>query len=332
MFDLAPNSPTRKINLLLLPGSSLAELGLALACFDLANRLSESVLYEVRLLSADGTPPLLAEAAPLAVAGRFEPTQGCDLLLLFAGEAAAQALTVGEPLVAALQQCQRQCGAIAAAGFASYWLAQAGLLNGYRATVHWRALDHFSERYPHVICSSNLLEVDRDRLSCGGGSAVADLVLGLIGRQHGSELAAAIAEQLLLERVRSKDDRQRIPLHNQIGANQPKLVQAVMLMEANLEEPLTTDEIAGHVGVSRRQLERLFKQHLESVPSQYYLELRLNRARQQLRQTSKSIIQIGLSCGFSSGPHFSSAYRNHFGSTPREERSPRKPTGGEITA
>ena len=95
-------------------------------------------------------------------------------------------------------------------------------------------------------------------------------------------------------------------------------------MEANIEEPLTTDEIAQHVCVSRRQLERIFKQYLNRVPSQYYLELRLNKARQLLMQTSKSIIQIGLSCGFSSGPHFSSAYRNFFGATPREDRNQRR--------
>ncbi|MNT86980.1 HTH-type transcriptional regulator CdhR [compost metagenome] len=87
---------------------------------------------------------------------------------------------------------------------------------------------------------------------------------------------------------------------------------------------MTTDEIAQHVCVSRRQLERIFKQYLNRVPSQYYLELRLNKARQMLMQTSKSIIQIGLSCGFSSGPHFSSAYRNFFGATPREDRNQRR--------
>ena len=105
-----------------------------------------------------------------------------------------------------------------------------------------------------------------------------------------------------------------------------KLTEAVSLMEANIEEPLSTDDIAYYVGVSRRQLERLFKQYLSTVPSKYYLELRLNRARQLLQQTSKSIVQIGLACGFSSGPHFSSTYRNHFGITPREERSHRTQT------
>src|SRR3546814_5864399 len=119
-------------------------------------------------------------------------------------------------------------------------------------------------------------------------------------------------------------ERQLIPLQNRLGASHPKLTQAVLLMEANIEEPLTTDEIAQHVCVSRRQLERIFKQYLNRVPSQYYLELRLNKARQMLMQTSKSIIQIGLSCGFSSGPHFSSAYRNFFGATPRADRNQRR--------
>lgn len=128
----------------------------------------------------------------------------------------------------------------------------------------------------------------------------------------------------MVERIREGNERQRIPLKNRLGSSHPKLTQAVLLMEANIEEPLTTDEIAQHVCVSRRQLERIFKQYLNRVPSQYYLELRLNRARQMLMQTSKSIIQIGLSCGFSSGPHFSSAYRNFFGVTPREDRNQRR--------
>jgi transcriptional regulator GlxA family with amidase domain len=151
----------------------------------------------------------------------------------------------------------------------------------------------------------------------------------MIGRDRDAEQAGAIAEELIVERLREGSERQRIPLKNRLGSSHPKLTQAVMLMEANIEEPLTTDEIAQHVCVSRRQLERIFKQYLARVPSQYYLELRLNRARKMLTQTSKSIIQIGLSCGFSSGPHFSSAYRNFFGVTPRDDRNQRRGTAGE---
>jgi transcriptional regulator GlxA family with amidase domain len=205
-----------------------------------------------------------------------------------------------------------------------YPLAQMGLLDGYRASVHWRWQDDFTERFPKVIATSHLFDWDRDRLSACGGLAVLDLLLAMLARDHGAELAGAVSEELVVERIREGSERQRIPLQNRLGSSHPKLTQAVQLMEANIEEPLTTDEIAQHVCVSRRQLERIFKQYLNRVPSQYYLELRLNKARQLLMQTSKSIIQIGLSCGFSSGPHFSSAYRNFFGATPREDRNLRR--------
>ena len=213
--------------------------------------------------------------------------------------------------------------AIAGLDTGSYWMARAGLLSGYRATLHWQEINRFSDDFPDVIVSSNLYEIDRNRGSCAGGAATLDFMLALIGQQLGSDFTAQLSEVFSIERVRPGNERQRIPLQTRIGGSQPKLTEAVSLMEANIEEPLTTDDIAFYVGVSRRQLERLFKQHLNTVPSKYYLELRLNRARQLLQQTSKSIVQIGLSCGFSSGPHFSSTYRNHFGMTPREERAQR---------
>lgn len=147
-----------------------------------------------------------------------------------------------------------------------------------------------------------------------------DMMLFLIAQGHGMELAASISEQFVYERMRTSEEQQRIPLKARIGASQPKLIEAVTLMEMNIEEPLSTDDLAHHVGVSRRHLERLFKKHLQTVPSKYYLDLRLEHARQLLRQSDKTILQIGLACGFSSASYFSTAYRNHYGVTPREER------------
>jgi transcriptional regulator GlxA family with amidase domain len=136
----------------------------------------------------------------------------------------------------------------------------------------------------------------------------------------GAAVQASVKEILCVDRVRGKDERQRVALQARFGALQPKLTEAVALMEANIEEPLSTDDIAGLAGVSRRQLERLFKQYLGSLPSRYYLELRLQRARKLLLETNYSIVQVGLMCGFSSGSHFSTAFGALFGNTPREER------------
>ena len=91
-------------------------------------------------------------------------------------------------------------------------------------------------------------------------------------------------------------------------------------MESNIEEPISLDELARHVGVSRRQLERLFQKHLNCVPTRYYLEVRLARARQLLLQTSISIVDVAFACGFVSAPHFSKCYRDYYGIPPREER------------
>ena len=124
----------------------------------------------------------------------------------------------------------------------------------------------------------------------------------------------------IMERIRDHHDTQRIPLRLHLGNSQPKLIEAVALMEANLEETISLDDLAQYVGVSRRQLERLFQKHLKCVPSRYYLELRLNRARQLLLQTNLSIIDVSLACGFVSAPHFSKCYRDFFGIPPREER------------
>jgi transcriptional regulator GlxA family with amidase domain len=135
--------------------------------------------------------------------------------------------------------------------------------------------------------------------------------------------ADAVAAQVGLQDGVGSARRQQAPAALRAAVQSPKLAEAVALMEANVEEPLPTEDIARLVGVSRRQLERLFKQHLQSLPSRYYLELRLLRAHHLLRETGQSILQVGLACGFSSGPHFSSAYRNHFGITPREERAQR---------
>lgn len=292
----------------------------------LAARLHPEAHYHVSFLQAEAVG-----AAGWSLPG--EPWQerlaGGERLFLLAEEPPELA----PELATALRQAARQVGLLGAVGAGLYPLARLGLLDGYRVALHWRWQDDFTEQFSQVVATNHLFEWDRERLTACGGLAVLDMLLEMIARDHGSELAGAIAEELVLERLREGSERQRVPLRNRLGATHPKLTQAVLLMEANIEEPLTTDEIAQHVCVSRRQLERIFKQFLNRVPSQYYLELRLNRARQLLQQTSTSIIQIGLSCGFSSGPHFSSAYRNFFGVTPREDRNLRRATsGGEAAA
>jgi transcriptional regulator GlxA family with amidase domain len=200
------------------------------------------------------------------------------------------------------------------------WLAAAGLMAGVRIALPWALYADTEGVSEHAILTPHLFELDGRHLSCCGGAASIDFSLTLIESLFGATAQAAIKESLCIERVRGHEERQRVALQARFGALQPRLSEAVTLMETNIEEPLSTDDIANLVGLSRRQLERLFKQYLGSLPSRYYLELRLQRARQLLLETNHSIVQVGLMCGFSSGSHFSTAFGALFGNTPREER------------
>ncbi|CAN7612499.1 helix-turn-helix domain-containing protein [Pseudoduganella sp. LjRoot289] len=200
------------------------------------------------------------------------------------------------------------------------WLAEAGLMGGVRIALPWALYADTESVTERAILTPHLFEIDGVHLSCCGGAASADFALTLVEALYGANVQAEVKEALCIDRVRGHEERQRVALQARFGALQPKLSEAVTLMETNIEEPLSTDDIANLVGLSRRQLERLFKQYLGSLPSRYYLELRLQRARQLLLETNSSIVQVGLMCGFSSGSHFSTAFGTLFGNTPREER------------
>ena len=203
------------------------------------------------------------------------------------------------------------------------WLAEAGALNGARTALPWSLYADADSRADQAVFTPHLYDIDGERLTCCGGAASIDFALTLIEIIFGAAVQAPVKELLCVDRVRGREERQRVALQARFGTLQPKLTEAVTLMEANIEEPLSTDEIAQLAGVSRRQLERLFKQYLGTLPSRYYLELRLQRARQLLLDTNHSIVQVGLMCGFSSGSHFSTAFGALFGNTPREERQRR---------
>jgi transcriptional regulator GlxA family with amidase domain len=222
-----------------------------------------------------------------------------------------------------------------AVGAPVLWLARSGLLAGVRVALPWALFGDADAVAESAILTSNLYEIDhsrdqqrnQQRITCAGGAASLDFALSLIEILFGKTVQAQVQEVLCVDRVRAGNERQRIALQARFGNLQPKLSEAVTLMESNLEEPLSTDEIAALVGLSRRQLERLFKQYLDNLPSRYYLELRLKRARQLLLDSHHSIVQVGLMCGFSSGSHFSTAFGLLFGITPREERQRRMQNG-----
>jgi AraC family carnitine catabolism transcriptional activator len=202
----------------------------------------------------------------------------------------------------------------------SFVLAEAGLLEGYRLTLHWEALDAFKETYPTLQATQELFEIDRRRISSAGGTASIDLMLDLIGQAHGPDLAIKVSEQFVLGRIRQRKDHQRMQIATRYGINNKKLVQVIGEMEQHTEPPLSTLALADAIKVTRRQLERLFRLHLNDTPSNFYLGLRLEKARQLLRQSDLSVLEVSIACGFESPSYFTRSYRARFAKCPREDR------------
>ena len=203
-------------------------------------------------------------------------------------------------------------------------LASAGLLSNKRAAIHWENLPGFSEAFPKVNVYADLYEVDSNIYTCAGGTASLDMMLTLISEDFGDALVNRVCEQILTDRVRSPTDRQRLPLRARLGFQNNKVLSIIELMEANLSEPLSLLDIADHVDLSRRQIERLFRLEMGRSPARYYLEIRLDRARHLLLQSSMPVVEVAVACGFVSASHFSKCYRELYMKSPQQERAERK--------
>jgi len=316
-------SPQRH-GFVLLPRFSLLALAGATDALAAANDVLEQAAYSTFTLSLDGAPVRAACGTRVVPNHALADAPPMDAVFVVSDLPYPDAVRDEHAALHTFLRGQAAGGRLLGGiGTGAAVLAQAGLLGNHRATLHWALGQQLAAAHADVVVSSNVYEIDSGRLSCTGSTASLDLMLAWLGQRHGQRVAQALLAHFGLERLRAHDEKQRAPVAARTGLSSAKLTEAVSLMEANLGEPLPTEDIAQLVGVSRRQLERLFKQHLDELPSRYYAELRLARARRLLQQTSQSILQIGLGCGFSSGSHFSNAYRARFGRTPREERSQR---------
>lgn len=319
---VAADSPvvyeTMHIGFLLMPEYTLSTFSNAVSVLRMANRLSDKELYRYSVFSLDGEPVVSSAGLELNLDGSLKTVDDMQVLIVCGGYNIKEHCT--KATLEALRAMDKKNVPLGGICTGSYVLASAGLLDGYRSTIHWENIASMREQFPKLNISSSLFVIDRDRYTCSGGISSIDLMLNLVASIHGHQLVQQISEQFTCDRVRTEKDPQRAPLQYLMGASQPRLVDAVTLMEANIEEPLSLDEVAEYVGISRRQLERLFNRYLHCAPSRYYLELRLSRARLLLLQTSIPVIDVAISCGFSTAPHFSKCYSDLYGKPPSSER------------
>jgi transcriptional regulator GlxA family with amidase domain len=312
-----------KYAFLTLPNYSLIAVANALEPLRMANRLVGHAVYDWTVVSLDGLATSASGGLNLSPTTALDKLGPADILFVCGGVNVREA--VSPALLAALRRLADRRVPLGGLCTGGYALARAGLLDNCRATIHWENLSALREEFPRVRISDQLFTIDRDRYTCSGGTAPLDLMLNLIQMRLGPRISQLVSEQFIVERVRKDTDRQYVPLRAQIGSSHRGLLRVAQLMEENIEKPLSLTKIAKATGLSRRQIERLFKRDLNCVPKRYYLEMRLRRARELLLQTAMPIMEITAACGFQSPPHFSKCYRGHFGYPPSAERNPGRP-------
>ena len=310
--------PACRIGFLTLNEFTMIAFSSAIEVLRMANHLSGKPYYEWRVITVDGRPvPSSNGLAPHQVS-TYDEASPFDMVFVCGGTNVAKFVDAG--VVVLLRRMARDRVVLGGLCTGTYALVKSGLLDGYQCTIHWENMASLREKYAHVQFLEELFVIDRDRITCTGGIAPIDMMLSLVHAQFGKTLVAEISSQFILERVRDGDDRQYIPLAARLGGGRETLRMIAELMEANFEEPLSAAELAKLAGLSLRQIQRMFQETLGTTPTKYYTRLRLQRARNLLLQSSMSITQIAVACGFQSACHFSKAYRAVYGRAPRSER------------
>ena len=308
----------RQFIFVLLDNFTMLSFASALESLRIANRMSDRTLYTWRLVSEDGNPVSSSAGTVFNVDGDLGELSRDDTIMVCGGIDIQSATS--RRLLGWMRREARKGLVIGGLCTAAFSLAKAGLLDNKRATIHWENSDSFAEEFDEVELTKSVFVIDGNRMTTAGGTSSIDLMLKLIADHHGEDLANAVADQLIYSSIRTDQDTQRLSVPTRIGVRHPKLSQVIQMMETNIEEPISPSVLARDVGMSTRQLERLFRRYLNRSPKRYYMELRLQKARNLLMQTDMSVINVALSCGFASPSHFSKCYRAHYDTTPYRER------------
>lgn len=316
-LNVEVKSPRRFV-FVLMEHFTLLSFSSALDALRIANRMSGKKLYDWTFIGENEEFVSCSAGTQFKLDTTLIELHRDDTILLCGGTTIQESTT--KKLIGWLRREARRGLIIGGLCTAAYPMAKAGLLDEKKATIHWENQDSFAEEFLEVELTKTVFVCDGNRYTTAGGTSSIDLLLKIIADDHGEELANAVADQMIYSSIRTDQDTQRLSVPTRIGVRHPKLSKVIQMMEINIEEPMSPSILAKDVGMSTRQLERLFRRYLDRSPKRYYMELRLQKARNLLMQTDMSVINVALACGFASPSHFSKCYRAHYDTTPYRER------------
>ena len=316
----APGSTPCVIAMLLLPGFNAMAAHAFIDPFRAANYLRGDTMYTWPLLSPEGGDVIASNGF---CAGRTTSFAVADAVpdFLVVNASWAPERFRSPALQNWLRRLARGGAVMCGIDTGAFVLAHAGLLSGYRAAVHYEHIASFRELFPDSPMDESLFVMDRDRLTCCGGSAATDMALEVVRLQQGIDMANSAGRYIFHERLRSGEEGQLPTTREPVGYSVPdRLRDAIILMERNLEQPLKITELVAQLGLSQRQLERLFRTYTGVSPVRYYVDVRLDRARGLVTQTELPIVDVAAACGFGSAVQFTRTYKHRFGLVPSKDR------------
>ena len=290
-FNANVKSPRRFV-FVLMENFTLLSFSSALDALRIANRMSGKTLYEWTFIGENEEVVSCSAGTQFKLDNSLIELHRDDTVLLCGGTSIQEATT--KKLIGWLRREARRGLTIGGLCTAAYPMAKAGLLDEKKATIHWENQDSFAEEFLEVELTKTVFVCDGNRYTTAGGTSSIDLLLKIIADEHGEELANAVADQMIYSSIRTDQDTQRLSVPTRIGVRHPKLSKVIQMMEINIEEPISPSILAKDVGMSTRQLERLFRRYLDRSPKRYYMELRLQKARNLLMQTDMSVINVAL--------------------------------------
>jgi transcriptional regulator GlxA family with amidase domain len=316
---MGKNEPSpQTVGFLLVPGFALMSYAAAIEPLRAANLLSGKELYRWWHAAPGGKPVTASNGVAIIPDCGTSSDRDADMVFVCAG--GNPAIFDDKAVFAWLRRLARKGVTIGGISGGPYVLAKAGLLDERRATLHWEHLPAFHEAFPDVTVVPSLFEIDGNRITCSGGISALDMMVALIQRDHGRQLAASVGEWFLHTHIREGFGPQRMDLRYRLGVADEKLLLVLGVMERSIETPLARAELAREAGISLRQLERLFQRHVGHGIHSHYRWLRLERARQLLRETSLPVLDVALATGFTSSSQFARAYSRTFGEPPSDTR------------
>lgn len=305
-------------SLLLFPNFPMMAFSSVLEPLRAANVISGRQCYSWSVVAPDAAPIHASSGYALQPDHAVADAPTPDRIVVCSGGDADRIRS--EPALRWIRRSLRAGASLGAVADAAFFLAAAGLLDGYRCTLHWTSQPAFAEAFPNVELDRSLFVIDHNRFTAIGGVGSFDMMLALIEKDFDSALALSVADWFAHSALRAPLDRSQMPLALRTGIRDSLVLACVAEMERAPDEEITVEALAARYGASPDRLERSFRAELGETPGRYLRKLRLRRARDLLVHSRMPVREVALSCGYSDPSAFSRAFRAAFGLSPAELR------------